>query len=124
VLGLLTLLETAPPGAVLAIEEPENGVHPSRARALLDILREATSDEPDAEEALQPQIVITSYSPAVLAALLDRPRDIAVIDMVRDGTGPRRSRARTIATADASDRGERTVSRGEIERLLATAGKS
>jgi predicted ATPase len=121
VLGLLTLLETTPPGAVLAIEEPENGVHPSRARALLDILREAASDEPDAEEALPAQVVITSHSPAVLAALLDRPRDIAVIDMVRDGAGPRRSRARRLAAAGASDRGERSVSRGEIERLLATA---
>jgi hypothetical protein len=55
------------------------------------------------------------------AALLDRPRDIVFIDMVRDGAGPRRTRARTLAGAGASDRGEHAVSRREIERVLETA---
>lgn len=117
VLGLLTLLETTPRGALLAVEEPENGVHPARARALVDILREAAADEPDGV-----QVLLTSHSPAVLAALLDRPRDVVYVDMVRDGRGPRRSRARPIADPGEDDRGEQKVSRREIERVLATAG--
>jgi hypothetical protein len=120
-LGLLTLLETTAPGTLLAIEEPENGVHPSRARALLDILREAAAGEAEGPDGPQAQILLTSHSPAVLAALLDRPRDIVFVDMVRDGTGPRRTRARPLAAPDASDRGEHAVSRREIERVLETA---
>lgn len=124
VLGLLTLLETTAPGALLAIEEPENGVYPSRARDLVNIMREAV-EGPDGSRSPLGQVVVTSHSPAVLAALMDRPRDILFVDMVRDvtpdGAGPRRTRIRRVAAADTSDRGEHTVSRREIERVLATA---
>ncbi len=135
IIGLLTLLESR--GGLLAIEEPENGVHPARTRGLTETLRDAAQASNDeapspnggapgrGDEAHgPPQIVITSHSPAVLSALMDHPEDISCIDMVRRGLGPRITRARRIAKGDEIDRGETTVSRSEIERLLATAALS
>jgi predicted ATPase len=120
VLGLATLMEVSPAGAVLAIEEPENGVHPSRARALVELLRDATRVDALEAAAAPRQVLITSHSPVVLAALMDAPDSIAFIDMVRQGDGPRRTRARHLA-AQGGDRGRSTVSVAEIERLLSTA---
>jgi predicted ATPase len=123
VLGLMTMLEVSPPGGLLAIEEPENGIHPSRLRVLVELLRAAAAPSPDDGGAAPAprQVIITSHSPVVLATLMDRPEDIVVVDMVRQGMDPRRSRARRIAGPGDTDRGLRTVSVAEIERLLTSA---
>ncbi|WP_437738611.1 AAA family ATPase [Sorangium sp. So ce1335] len=120
VLGLATMLEASPPGGLIAIEEPENGIHPSRLRALVELLRAVASPSlEDGGAASSPrQVLITSHSPVVLAALMDRPDDIVVVDMIRQGIEPRRSRARRIAGPGDVDRGRHTVSAAEIERLL------
>ncbi len=120
ILGVLALLESSRGSGLLAIEAPENGVHASRVRLLAGVLRDAVgaSGERDVEPA---QIVITSYSPAMLAPLLERPEDIVCIDMVRLGMGPRFTRARRTVPRDEADPDEKTVSVQELEKLLATA---
>ena len=119
VLGLVTLLRSSPPGTVLAVEEPENGIHPTRIRALVEKLRSVATGGTDGAP-LQPQVIATSHSPVVLAALLDHPASIAFFDLVRHGTGLRHTRARAVATVGPPDR-ERRVSLGEIHRILDVA---
>jgi predicted ATPase len=123
VLGLATLLEASPPGALLAIEEPENGIHPSRVRALLDLLRDATFSSPAAGVTLPAprQLLITSHSPVVLSSLMDGPGDVVLLDMVRQGEGPQRTRARRIAARGDADGAQRAASFVEVEPLVDAA---
>jgi predicted ATPase len=121
VLGLSTLLRTSAPGAVVAIEEPENGLHPTRVRALIDRLRQATpsgaGDGALEAVAPSPQVILTSHSPVVLAALMDYPECIVCFDLVRQGKGLRRTRARKVAPPGEIDRAQ-YVSFGELQRTL------
>lgn len=62
-LALFLLLRSARPGALIAIEEPENGVHPGGLRALVEEMIEATTPH----GALPPQVLLNSHSPALPA---------------------------------------------------------
>jgi predicted ATPase len=146
-LGLAALLRLSPPGHLIAVEEPENGVHPARLRTLFDRLRQA-SEEPEGTEAPASgappenaaprgrgrprtaaeeissegprQILVTTHSLVVLASALRHPNEIVFCDMVRRG-GVRRTRARLLAPQGAEDRGEHFASIAEVERLLDAA---
>jgi energy-coupling factor transporter ATP-binding protein EcfA2 len=138
-LALLTALRVEPCPSVLAIEEPENGVYPGRLRALLDYLREATqrphaepagdveTGEPSSADAADqprsmssPQVLLTSHSPVVLAALRAAPQHLRFIDLVRRD-GQLVTRARPVAQAAGPDRGRSTISLREIDALLHAA---
>lgn len=58
---------------VLCLEEPENGIHPARIPAMLDLLRDIASstDEPVSSDNPLRQIIINTHSPAVVAQALD-----------------------------------------------------
>lgn len=117
-LALFLLLRTAGPGALVAIEEPENGIHPGGLRALVEELVEATTPR----GALPPQVLLNSHSPALVAALHHRPDSLVFADLVRDGNGPLSTRMRHVwREGDAQDRGATTVSMREVERILDTA---
>ena len=53
--------------AVLCIEEPENGIHPSRVPNLAELLRDYAVDVNDAVDTDNPlrQVVVNSHSPEV-----------------------------------------------------------
>ncbi|WP_437677491.1 AAA family ATPase [Sorangium sp. So ce131] len=139
-LAILTVLRGQPSSAVIGIEEPENGVYPGRLRRLLTFLRETAleqRDSPPVEHdasapidaapieqprwAWPPQILLTSHSPVVLAALRSAPQHIRFIDTVRRD-GQLVSRARRVAVTPGPDRGRLTVSLREINALLDAAG--
>ncbi|TVP56697.1 MAG: ATPase [Nodularia sp. (in: Bacteria)] len=61
-LAILTALLTRPEGSQLVIEEIDNGLHPSRAKLLVKILREIGSKR-------NIDILITTHNPALLDAL-------------------------------------------------------
>jgi predicted ATPase len=124
-------MDPRPP--VLCVEEPENGIYPARFRALLDLLREATtrSHEEQTREhyerikrdknqgslfvldnQLPTQILLTTHSPVALAALRSRPEHLRFVDMVRRN-GERVTRARTVGKT-----GRTSVSPREIDTLL------
>ncbi|AGP33601.1 AAA family ATPase [Sorangium cellulosum] len=138
-LAVLTALRAAPTPAVIGIEEPENGVYPGRLRMLLAFLRESAlerRESPPAEcDALAPddaapairrrpagppQILLTSHSSVILAALRSAPQHIRFVDMVRRD-GQLVSRARKVAATPGPDRGRLTVSLREIDALLHAA---
>jgi predicted ATPase len=117
-LALLLLLRSAQPGALIAIEEPENGIHPGSLHALVEELIEATTPR----GALPPQVLLNSHSPALVAALHDRPESLVFADLVRRADGLHATRMRHVwREGDPQDRGATTVSMHEIERILDTA---
>ncbi len=78
-MGLTTAARLVGPGSMLIIEEPENGVHPKRLRALLEQIRELSKRGT--------QILLTTHSPVLLDEFSREPECITVFD--RDGSGTR-----------------------------------
>jgi predicted ATPase len=118
ILGLLTALRADPPPAVIGVEEPENGVYPGRLRKLLDFLREIVTLGPE-QDAPSTQLILTTHSPVVLAALRAQPEHLRFVDLVRRD-GHLVTRARAVGAA-GPDRGSRTISLREIDALLHAA---
>jgi predicted ATPase len=119
ILALLTALRTEPRPSVVGIEEPENGVYPGRLRKLLDYLQEIAA--PTGEGAPPTaQLILTTHSPVVLAALRAHPEHLRFVDLVRRD-GQLVTRARTVGVTGGPDRGQRTISLREIDELLQAA---
>lgn len=121
-LALLTILHDPAQRGVLCFEEPENGVHEGLIPALVERLREATTDG----EIFQ--VLLATHSPAVMEALQDE--ELVVADSVI-GLGPQagvravRTRMRTGVgpQADLFDP-EHMLTRDEVERLLRSPGRA
>jgi hypothetical protein len=58
---------------LICLEEPENGIHPERIAALLDLLQDIATDAEEPLSAENPlrQIIVTSHSPALVAQTPD-----------------------------------------------------
>lgn len=65
VLAIAAAMFSIPEGSTLVIEEIDNGVHPARARTLMENIERAASKR-------SLQVVLTTHSPALLDALSDR----------------------------------------------------
>ena len=61
-LTIMTAILTRPAGSQLIIEEIDNGLHPSRAKFLIELLRDIGADR-------QVDVLITTYNSALLDAL-------------------------------------------------------
>lgn len=73
---------------LLCLEEPENGVHPERIPAILQLLREITADVtlPIAPDNPLRQVIVNTHSPAVVSQVGDDSLLMAELkEMVRDG---------------------------------------
>jgi predicted ATPase len=55
-IGLLAAIHPLNPSTLVAYEEPENGVHPSRLKIISDLLKSAASDRGK-------QVIVTTHSP-------------------------------------------------------------
>lgn len=60
-LAIVTALLTREPGSLLVIEEVDNGLHPSRARILVDMLRQLGKER-------SIDVIVTTHNPALLDA--------------------------------------------------------
>ena len=84
VLALCTLAEDPRPG-LWCVEEPENGVHPSRLSALADLLRSLVVDArvaPGPENPLR-QLIVVTQSPGLVQ--LQEPADLLLADLGPQG---------------------------------------
>jgi predicted ATPase len=85
----LAHLETAP--SLIAIEEPEHGIHPTRLFHIVDLFREVSerglepgsNDEPaaaegDEEKNAPRQVIFTSHSPYLLEKFRENPEEVFV----------------------------------------------
>lgn len=140
VLVLLTALRLEPRPSLVCIEEPENGIYPGRLRALLDLFQQETVRRYDDTETLArldayleslgardisanllpTQILLTTHSPVILAALKKHPQHLRFVDAVRRD-GHRVTRVRTVGRPGPEDHGRFTVSPREIDLLLDAA---
>jgi predicted ATPase len=70
-LALTVIEEDDQIGGVLCLEEPENGIHPARIPAMLDLLQDIVTDtnEPQEEGTRLRQVIINTHSPAVVNSL-------------------------------------------------------
>lgn len=77
-MGLTTVAHLVGPNSLLIIEEPENGIHPRRLKALLEQIR--------AIGKRGTQVILTTHSPILLDEFSDDPDSIVVFDRDKDGT--------------------------------------
>jgi predicted ATPase len=70
----LSVLELDPEtSGLICLEEPENGIHPDRIPAILELLRDIASDpgEPADESNPLRQVIVNTHSPSVVMAVPD-----------------------------------------------------
>lgn len=125
VLALLAAAHDPAHEGLLMIEEPENGLHPTRVPQLLSRLKGRTSEPATLTAGDGRQILITTHSPVALAASLeDAPDSVVFLDTVTrfdDGLPPRRlSRARKVA--ESGERGT-FVTPLEVRKYLDPMGR-
>lgn len=82
-LALAILAADPDAGRLLCLEEPENGIHPSRIPAILTLLQRMAVDpnEPVGNDNPLKQVVINTHSPSVISAL--DTADIVMVSSVR-----------------------------------------
>lgn len=76
---------------VICLEEPENGIHPERVVAILELLRDMAVDTSEAVGPANPlrQVIVNTHSPAVVAQV--DPDSLLFADKVDQDTGGQRS---------------------------------
>jgi len=136
VLALLTALNDPKHRGLLCFEEPENGIHPGRLKALIHLLRETVvSPFADVEvgdpEPLS-QMLLNSHSPVVLSAMREGSQEGAAVlfsDLLtvadpETGSGRRKTRLRRVMLGDQTEMFEESrdhVTRIEVDRYLGEA---
>lgn len=83
-LCLLAILCHPNPPSVVAIEEPELGLHPDILPTIAELLRKASE---------RTQLFVTTHSDALVSALSDTPESILVCEATPDGTTMKRLEA-------------------------------
>lgn len=106
VLAVAAALFSVPPGSVIVIEEIDNGVHPSRAEALLASIQKVAK-----ERSLR--VLLTTHNPALLDAL---PLE-AIPDTVACYRNPEKGDSRLVRLEDLESYPE-LIAQGPVGRLL------
>jgi hypothetical protein len=106
VLAIGAALLTAPEGALVIIEEIDNGVHPSRADLLVKQMQTIASER-------QLRVLITSHNPALLDAL----PDAALGDVLCCYRDPHEGDSRIVRLADL-ERYPELVAQGPLGELM------
>ncbi len=87
-LALSVLAEDAETGGVICLEEPENGIHPLRIPAMLDLLKDIATDTelPVGEDNPLRQVIVNTHSPGVVQEVEHNDLIVATAtDTVREG---------------------------------------
>jgi predicted ATPase len=128
-LALATLAEDPTVTGLICLEEPENGIHPSRLPGMLRLLRDHLAmsvDEPVGEGNPLRQVIINTHSPGVIAELPIDDLLAASTGRVRfaNGTAPALVVSPLAETwrAKASDEGGRSPQPCSYARLLKMLG--
>jgi len=86
-LGLAVLELDQNSGGVICLEEPENGIHPEKIGAILDLLQGICTDlaEPVGEDNPLRQVIINTHSPAVVQLV---PEDSLLVAESKEALSP------------------------------------
>jgi predicted ATPase len=115
VLAVAAALHSVPEGALVVIEEIDNGVHPTRAKLLLDNIQRVARER-------KLRVLLTTHNPALLDAI---PTD-AIPDVVACYRDPKEGDSRLMPLRQLQDYPElvaqgpvgQLVTRGILERYL------
>jgi AAA15 family ATPase/GTPase len=121
----LSVLSLDPdPQGVICLEEPENGIHPERIPAMIQLLRDLTTDVEnndveDGTRALR-QVIINTHSPSVVMQVPDDSLLVAeLVDAVHDGRRSRVLQLRCLAdTWRDKVLGSESISKGQLLAYL------
>jgi predicted ATPase len=116
-LALVTMQMDPGSSRMLCMEEPENGIHPSRITVLISLLREYVVDPTEASDEENPprQVVLNSHSPEVMRQL-DTP-ECLFVDTLHTPSG-REAAVRAIS-GEGNWRGEDgCVEQSALARLI------
>ncbi len=108
---------------VLCLEEPENGIHPARIPAMLDLLQDIATDATRAISEDNPlrQVIINTHSPSVVSEV---PDDSLIVAEIKERVvGKRRFKAARFSGLPKTwrartDEGESGVARGVLTAYL------
>src|SRR5258708_23411937 len=120
----LTVMEADPKSRrLLCLEEPENGMHPLRIAAVIELLGDLAVDAEEPVDADNPlrQVIINTHSPAVVACVHDDALLLAQPgpDMWNGAESSRLSVRHLSRTwRDGNEPGEPTLTRGDLLAYL------
>ena len=118
----LTVMETDPSSrGLLCLEEPENGMHPSRIPAVIELLEDLAVDVglPVGEDNPLRQVIINTHSPTVAGCVADNALLIAqLVASARDGAVEARLDIRHLPKTWRDADGGHVVTRGELRLYL------
>ena len=118
-LAVLALDQNEP--GVICMEEPENGIHPERIPAILELLQRipTSTDSDDLEEGSLRQVIINTHSPAVV---MEVPEDVLLyVDLTEriiDGKRTKVSVVKSLPATWRADEGMPTLSKGKLLSYL------
>jgi len=118
----LTVMEADPNSRrLLCLEEPENGMHPLRIPAVIELLKDLAVDVDlpvDDDNPLR-QVIINTHSPSVVACVHDDALLVGqAIQTVRDGVEESRLTVRHLPRTWRHQEGEPVVTRGDLLAYL------
>lgn len=118
----LAVLELDPEAkGLLCLEEPENGIHPERIPAMLQLLQDIVTDVDEEVGLGNPlrQVIINTHSPAVVGQVDDDSLLVAELkEAIRDGQRFKRLAFSCLPDTWRSDGEMETVSRGVLGAYL------
>jgi predicted ATPase len=122
-MALTVLTLDAEFGGLLCMEEPENGIHPSKIPDMLSLVRSLSeaveADEPSAANASLRQLIINTHSPLVVAELRDDELLFAeTLKWKGKALVNFKPLDRTWRQTEANLRGAELITRGEITSYL------
>jgi predicted ATPase len=79
-LALLTISHLPDPPILVAIEDPDRGMHPRLLRDVLDATERLANPQAFGDQRSPVQIVLTTHSPLLVDLFRDRPEDVVLID--------------------------------------------
>jgi len=81
-LALLTLTHLPEPPSLIALEEPDRGIHPRLLRRVQDALYRLSHPEGSGEKLAAVQVIATTHSPYFLDLFKDHPEEIVIANKV------------------------------------------
>lgn len=117
-LTLCVIAEDPETRGVICMEEPENGIHPAKMPAMVDLLRDLVVDPQESPDELNPlrQVIVATHSPAFVQ--LQNPEDLLFAEEVQvkspNGDPVPTLRCRPLSETWRTRNGERGVDKGTI----------